>query len=472
MTQDLEHEPNGQKFRRAARLRPQGVEYLSRPPTVLPAIIDPVGAFSGSALPWPSVTVGDPQRHRTTDRGIDDDLFLLMPREVIACGTVNEIPWAIQGYVTAPGPNAKWWHHGPLGPELEFLLGTDGSFGGVEVAARIPDGTDFTSAVSFFGASPEIVAWVGVASERTDHLEVQLDDGSTRRVELSEGPEGFPRFFWFFPPRGAEGEVVAVDVGGAEIQREHLLERDVSPDANAGTSVNPFSYAAGSPPPGWPEDTTEYVPGEGPRWKEDFCLHVAGFPIFVLPPEQWEGYAMLSGMGSTGREHEVTDVRFVYLDAIPDPRHGLGVHCRHLDEHSSRRRESREEDIGVWLPGGSIDKDEMDFLSRFLPRAEVDRLILRPVVDVGPRRCLGRAAIDLHGETSAERWEYMDHPNLRVARMPLPGVDVTVLGWSISEERLLSFASRLERLELGSDLLKRMHSAVTESKAAFHLLAD
>jgi hypothetical protein len=56
--------------------------------------------------------------------------------------------------------------------------------------------------------------------------------------------------------------------------------------------------------------------------------------------------------------------------------------------------------------------------------------------------------------------------------MPLPGVEVTVLGWSISEERLLSFASRLQRLELGSDLLKRMHSAVTESMAAFNLLAD
>jgi len=413
------------------------------------------------------VTVGDPQPHRTTDRTIDDDLVHLMPREVIASGTVNEIPWTIQGYVTAPGPNAKWWHHGAVGPELEFLLGKDGSFGGGEVAARIPDGTDFTSAVSFFGALPEIVAWVGVASERTDHLEVRLDDGSIRRVEPREGPEGFPRFFWFFPPRGAKGDVVAVDAGGAELQREHLLERDVPPDGNAGTSVNPFSYAADSPPPGWPEDTAEYGPGEGPRWEEDFYLHVSGFPIFVLPPEHWEGYAMLSGMGSTG-EHEVTQVLFVYLDAIPDPRHGLGVHCRHPDEHLSRRRVSREEDIGAWLPGASIDEDEIDFLVRFLPRAEIDRLILRPVVDLGPRRYLGRAAIDLPvGEASARRRDYKDHPNLRLARMQLPEVEVTLLGWRISEERLLWFASRLEPLALGSDLLERMVSAVAESNAAF-----
>jgi hypothetical protein len=427
-----------------------------------------MGASSGPTRAWPAVTVGDPERHRTIDQGIDEDLVLAMPRGVVATGTVNEIPWVIQGYVTAPGPNAKWWHHGPVGPELEFLLGKDASFGGGSAAARIPDGTDFTSAVGFFGAFPEIVSWVGVASERTDHLEVRLDDGSTRRVELSEGPEGFPRFFWFFPPRGAEGDVVAVDVDGAELQREQLLERDVSPDANAGTSVNPFSYAGDSPPPGWPEDTAEYGPGEGPRWEEDFALHVAGFPVYVVPPEHWEGYAMWSGMGSTGGDHEITQVRFAYLDAIPDPGRAVGVHCRHPDERSSLRRPAREQDIGVWVPGTSIDEDEMNLLVRVLPRAEVDHLILRPVVDLGPRRYLGRAAIRLpEREASAEHWEYKDHPNLRLVRMPLPGVEVTLVGWGISGERLLGFASRLERLELGSDLLRRVGAAVAESNAAF-----
>ena len=394
-----------------------------------------------------------------------------MPRQVIATGTVDEIPWVIQGYVTAPGPNARWWQHGPVGPELEFLLGTDASFGGGSAAARIPNGTDFTSAVGFFGAFPEIVSWVGVASERTDHLDVRLNDGSTHRVELNEGPEGFPRFFWFFPPRGAEGEVVAVDVGGGELQREHLLERDVSPDANAGASVNPFSYGGDSPPPGWPEDSAEYGPGEGPKWEEDFYLHVAGFPIYVLPPEHWEGYAMLSGMGSS--DHEVRQVRFAYLDKIPDPGRALGVHCRAPDERSSERRVAREDDIGIWISGASIPDDEMDLLGRVLPRAEFDPLILRSVVDLGPRRYLGSAAIQLlEGETSAERWEYKDYPNLRLTRMHLSEVELTVLGWGISEELLLGFASRLERLELGSDLLQRMGSAARKSHAAFRRAND
>jgi hypothetical protein len=412
------------------------------------------------------VTVGDPTRHRTIEQGIDEDLVLAMPRTLLATGTVNDIPWVIQGYVTAQSPTARWWHHGPIGAELEFLLGKDGSLGGGGVGTRIPVGTDLTCDVGFFGECPEVVSWVGVASERTDHLEVRLDDGSIRRVELHAGPEGFHRFFWFFPPRGAEGDVVAVDVGGAEIQRERLLERDVPPEANIGTTVNPFSYAAGSPPPGWADDTAEYGPGEGPRWDDDFALHVAGFPVFVLPPEHWEGYAMLSGMGSSDRA--VTQIRFVYLDEIPDPDRALGVHCLRPGERSSRRRVAREEDIGTWVPGDSTADDELDLLGRVLPRAEFDPLILRPISDLGPRRCLGRATVQLvEGETSAERWEYKDYPNLRLVRISLPEVEVTLIGWRISDDQLLWFASRLERLELGTDLLQRMSSAVAESHAAF-----
>ena len=107
----------------------------------------------------------------------------------------------------------------------------------------------------------------------------------------------------------------------------------------------------------------------------------------------------------------------------------------------------------------------MDFLARFLPRAEVDRLILRPIVDFGARRYVGR--IDLRSGWSAERWEYQDHPRLRLVRIPLPEVELTVLGWDISEERLLWFTSRLERLELGTELLRRMRSALADSNAAF-----
>ena len=213
-----------------------------------------MSASSGSGFEWPSVTDADAERPRAVDQGTDEDLVLARPREVIAYGTVNTIPWWIQGYVTAPGPNAKWWLHGPVGPELEFLLGKDGWFGGGGAGTWIPEGTDFTASVHFFGALPEIVAWVGVASERTDHLEVRLDDGSSHRVELRAGPEGFLRFFCLFPPRGATGVIAAVDADGRDLQREPLIDRQVPADANVGTTVNAFGYTGDSPPPGWPEE--------------------------------------------------------------------------------------------------------------------------------------------------------------------------------------------------------------------------
>jgi hypothetical protein len=115
----------------------------------------------------------------------------------------------------------------------------------------------------------------------------------------------------------------------------------------------------------------------------------------------------------------------------------------------------------------------MDLLARVLPRAEFDPLMFRAVVDLGPRRYLGRTALQFRGgEASAERWEYKDYSNLRLVRISLPDVEVTLIGWRISDEHLLWFASRLKRLGLGSDLLQRMAAAVAESHAAFGRFYD
>ncbi len=420
---------------------------------------------------WPEVTVGGPERPHPVDHGIDDDLMVARPREVVAYGTVNGIPWTIQAFVTAPGPKAKWWDHGPVGPELEFFLGKDGWFGGGGVSTWLDEGNDFTASLHFFGRFPETVSWVGLASNRTDHLEVRLDDGRTRRADLHEEPEGFPRFFWFFPPRRAAGVVVAVDANGNELQRESLMDIEVSPTSNAGTAIGGLGWPAGRPPPVWPPDPREYGPGEGPRWDEDFYLHVATFPLFVLPPESWEGFALLGGGGSSGPPRNVTEVRFAYLDAIPTPTRGLGVHNRHPDEARRRartRRPARQEDIGIWFAGSSFEQDEMDLLGRFLPQEQVRRMHLEARHDIGPRRCLGGVEIGLAGHrVPAERWEYMEHPRLRVVRAALPDVELTVLGWDLTDRDLLGYASRLERLELGTDLFGRMSQAQAASDAAF-----
>ena len=104
-----------------------------------------MGASPGPTSAWPAVTVGDPARHRTIEQGIDDDLVLAMPGTVLARGDRQRGPLGIQAYVTAPSPGPRWWHHGfPVGTELEFPLGKDGSLGGGGEGTRVPDGTDLT----------------------------------------------------------------------------------------------------------------------------------------------------------------------------------------------------------------------------------------------------------------------------------------------------------------------------------------
>lgn len=373
--------------------------------------------------------------------------------------------------MTTPGPHARWWDHGPVGPELEFFLGKDGWFGGGGVSTWLDEANDITASLDFFGRFPDIVSWVGVASDRTDHVEVRLDDGRSERVDLHEGPVGFPRFFWFFPPRGAAGVVVAVDADGNELQRESLMDIEVSPTSNAGTTISGLGWPADRPPPGWPPDPSEYGPGEGPRWDEDFYLHVATFPFFVLPPQSWEGFALLGGGQSSGPPRNVTEVRFAYLDAIPAPSRGLAIHNRHPHDARQRartRRPARQEDVGVWFAASSFDQDEMDLLGRFLPQEDVRRMHLDARQDIGPRRYLGSVEIGSPGHrVPAERWEYMDHLKLRVLRTALPDVELTVLSWDLSEADLLGYASRLERLEVGTELFRRMSEAQAASDAAF-----
>jgi hypothetical protein len=222
---------------------------------------------------WPTFVEGEGDQPGAIRHDVDPGLRLARPPEIIAWGRVEGVPWQIQAFVTAPSPDGRWWEHGPVGPVLEFALGKDGWSGGGEAGTYLNEGTHLTASIHFFGSHPEIVAWLGVVSDEVKRLEVRVDDGDVRTIKLNPGPIGFPRLFWFFPPRGATGHVVALSADGRELQRENLVEIDVHPRSNAGTSVNAFGYAAGRPPPGWPDDPTEYGPGEGPRHAEDFHLH-------------------------------------------------------------------------------------------------------------------------------------------------------------------------------------------------------
>jgi hypothetical protein len=84
---------------------------------------------SDSQLPdWPEVTWGGPIEPYI-DRVGDEGRFLAGPKKVVSHGTVAGIPWTLTAFTTKPV--GEWWEYeGPVGPEAEFFLGSDGEYGG------------------------------------------------------------------------------------------------------------------------------------------------------------------------------------------------------------------------------------------------------------------------------------------------------------------------------------------------------
>jgi hypothetical protein len=266
--------------------------------------------------------------------------------------------------------------------------------------------------------------------------------------------------------------IVAYGRGGRVLDRTGLPESEVSADENAGTSVNTPGWPEGRPPPGWPTKDRVFAPGEGPRREDDFLLHIASFPIYVLPPEAWDGLAMLSGHGGGGgaAAYVPTRTEFAYLDRAGEPTRGLEVVS--VDPGEEDRLEAlypphREE--GIWWFDAADDAVYLPQLPGRFPEA-LNRE--RRTRSARGRRYLGPGRLTVGGvETAFERWEYEGLPELMEFRFRLPGVALRVEGWNLPDEEVLGYAARLERLRLGTDLLQRMieaQAAATRAWESWH----
>jgi hypothetical protein len=402
---------------------------------------------------------------------VQEGTVLVRAPEVIAHGLVTGIPWSIQAWKTAPAPGAKWWEvMEPVGWHMEFGLGAHRFLGGGGVHVRVPEGHSFTASGHFFGRVPHVISWVGVVADGVVHLEVHLADGQTRQIPLREARGELGRFFWFFPPPAMRPEIVTFDREGRALERVALPELEVASESNAGTSVNPPGWREGTPPPGWPPDEREFAAGEGPRREDDFLLHIAPFPIYVLPPEQWSGVVFLGGHGGHGdhASYVPTRIEFEYLDRAGTSNSGLQIVS--VDPQEEDRLESvypaHREPAGVWWFDAG---DDATYLPQLPGRFLDQRAITGEARHLGRgRRFLGRWRLAVGGEeTDYERWEYRDFPRLIEIRFRLPGVAVRVESWNVDLEKTVGFAQRLERLELDSDVLRRMTEANASGSTAW-----
>lgn len=112
---------------------------------------------------WPEVTLGGPQKPYI-DRVVDDEPFLREPKVVVAHGRVSGIPWTLTAFQTRPVGDWRE-HYRPVGPEMEFFLGSRGEYGGGGCYARIPEGAHLSLCGHFFGLFPHVAR--GWDSSRT-----------------------------------------------------------------------------------------------------------------------------------------------------------------------------------------------------------------------------------------------------------------------------------------------------------------
>ena len=388
---------------------------------------------------WPEVTerTGEPPVERVPP---EEDLVLARGPELVTWGTVDGIPWQIEAIVTAPGPEARWWEHGPVGPELAFWLGAQAASEDERVRDPAQRGDPLVRVDRFLRLAPGDRLLGRRRLDAVDWLEVRLDDGDVRESELHDGPTGFPRLFWFFPPRGAEGRIVALASDGSALQTEHLVDVPHHPASNSGTSVNGFGVRTDRPPPGWPDDPTEYGPGEGPRHEEDFHLHEVAFALYVVPPDRWQDSraspaAADRNAGSTTSSSATSTSRRIRAGVRGDvgqPRPAT----------TPRMAGPALEDVGVWTEGRYPEDDVYNFAGRFLGAKELDVFQdEHGFHDFGPSRIesITEAVVGSERVEHARR-EYRQLPAFRSIHLDVPGSRVVLYGWNLSFEELTHYA--------------------------------
>lgn len=372
-------------------------------------------------------------------------------RQIVSHGTVEGVPWSLQAFLTTPA--GEWWEAArPVGPELEFVLGSRGEHGKSLVNTWIPDDHFVTATGIVFRRLPGVVVWIGTVSNEIENVKLSLKGYDPKHVRTLIAGTNFPRCFCVFLPRAAEARLEVVDSAGGS--REACVLPTPSPPTGRmhAITLNPIGWPPHEPPPGWPKETRAFDPGEGERWGDDLFAHVSPFPLYVLPPEDWDGVARsatASRPWSIDRGTRITDVTFSYA--------GQANSTRSLDIVNSNPEEV-EFRAGAWKEPGWWFDQRLDAQSvmQFRNGFELDLSILLS----GPARYLGGGKVQIEGIPSpVERWTFPNEPELSLVRVHASDWWITVRGFDIDDTELLVICGQLRRLELESGLLERMKRA-------------
>jgi hypothetical protein len=215
--------------------RPAGQQTVPAPSGALPSLQGQEGgADDATAVKSEPTATEDTSAHGTistepyTEQVNGQEVYLLTQKHVVAAGHVSGIEWSLAGYETRAysGSAFPTFLGGSCG---DLMVGDQGEYGGISFCLHTDETADDAAfAMAGFGNDLDpntgpIIGYAGLVTDRVASVELRLADGTTRALPLYDARSGIKaRYFEVFVKAGADGRVVAVGSGGAEVDSGRL----------------------------------------------------------------------------------------------------------------------------------------------------------------------------------------------------------------------------------------------------------
>ncbi|MGH2637232.1 MAG: hypothetical protein ACRDHU_13945 [Actinomycetota bacterium] len=206
---------------------------IPSPPEPGTTYVTPAPFSDLEAGEWPQAVEGGVEVPYI-DREVGEDL----DKHVLRSGHVETTVWSVTAFLSDGDPCA------------ELFLGETGDYGGFRVCGRDGAHSELLVGGASFGAGP-VTAYLGITAPNVDRVVLRLSGGSSRRVDLVDGPRGIDAgFFVVFVPNEVDGEIV-VQTGVREVGAESLCvgpPASVESVAACGSGLVWAASAVGSDP--------------------------------------------------------------------------------------------------------------------------------------------------------------------------------------------------------------------------------
>lgn len=179
-------------------------------------------------------------------------------------------------------------------------------------------------------------------------------------------------------------------------------------------------------------------------------LRNARFPVYAVPPSQFDGDVMLRGTWGD-RKHALA-ITMSYDDDLSVERPARQIEITSTGPEGMSKRAPAH---SMLLFEGSYETELANFVNNISPRhlpedehgvCQAGRRYPLPIAELGNGRFLERVAFD-------------EHPELRLYRSQTPEVEVLFLGWGFDDDTLIDVTKKARAIQEDEGLFKEIEAA-------------